>query len=119
MSPDPITVAVEVSFKSVGQIAFEAYNAGGKNPGLTWDGKPVPTWEGLNDDVRAKWQAGAAGLLERVRAIVEASADAQDEEEQERAESFSGFVRLAVEDGMPEVEPFRVAAKRDNGRDHE
>jgi hypothetical protein len=38
---------------------FNAYNAAGANPGKTWDGKPVPTWAGLNDDVRAKWVAAA------------------------------------------------------------
>lgn len=38
---------------------FDAYNATPPNAGLTWDGKPVPTWEKLNDQVRGKW-VGAA-----------------------------------------------------------
>lgn len=41
---------------TLGQIAFEAYNSAGNNPGKTWDGKDVPTWDKLSDDVRAKWE---------------------------------------------------------------
>lgn len=39
------------------QIMFAAYreHAGG----VTWDGKPVPTWDGLNDAVRSHWYASA------------------------------------------------------------
>lgn len=110
-------MVVEASFKSVGQRAFELYNAGGKNPGKTWDGKPVPTWEGLNDDVRAKWQAGAAGLLAHVDAIVRVVAESKsDLEEQERAEGFSGFIRQASNEGLPGVEEFRAAVKSEEFR---
>ena len=51
--------------KSPGQTSFESYNTAGGNPGLTWDKKPVPVWENLSDDVRAKWAAAekAAGRL--------------------------------------------------------
>lgn len=51
--------------KAPGQESFEAYNAAGDNPGRTYDDKPVPTWENLSDDVRAKWAAAekAAGCL--------------------------------------------------------
>jgi hypothetical protein len=51
--------------KSPGQASFEAYNSHGANPGKTYDGKPVPTWKNLSDDVRAKWAAAelAAGRL--------------------------------------------------------
>lgn len=45
--------------RTLGQIAFEAYNGAGKAPGFTYDGEPVPTWENLSEDVRAKWEAGA------------------------------------------------------------
>lgn len=48
--------------KSLGQIAFEAYNNAGANPGLTWDKKPVPTWENLSDDVRTKWESAAVAV---------------------------------------------------------
>ena len=39
------------------KLAFNAYNDAGANPGKTFDGRPVPSWENLNDDVRAKWVA--------------------------------------------------------------
>jgi hypothetical protein len=42
---------------------FEAYNAAGPNPGKTFDGRDVPSWEQLagpsGDQVRGKWRAAA------------------------------------------------------------
>lgn len=38
---------------------FDAYNEQGPNPWKTWDGKEVPRWDALNDQVRAKWTAVA------------------------------------------------------------
>lgn len=48
--------------EAAGRLAFEAYNNAGSNPGKTWDGKPVPAWESLGDDVRAKWCAAALAV---------------------------------------------------------
>lgn len=45
---------------------FEAYNAMPPNPNKTWDGKDVPPWDKLNDQVRGKW-VGAA--LEAQKAL--------------------------------------------------
>lgn len=47
---DPKTVAAA-------RALYEAYiaNCGG----LSWDGKPCPTWDGLNDAVRSHWCAVA------------------------------------------------------------
>ena len=57
--------------KAPGQVAFEAYNNAGANPGLTWDKKPVPAWENLSDDVRAKWAAAElATTLDVTRAAI-------------------------------------------------
>ena len=49
--------------KAPGQQTFEAYNDAGANPSKTHDGKAVPAWDALTDDVRAKWAAAekAAG----------------------------------------------------------
>ncbi|HND53209.1 MAG TPA: hypothetical protein PLV92_12455 [Pirellulaceae bacterium] len=44
--------------------AFDAYNAAGANPGKTFDGRPVPAWEHLNDDVREKWCAAVAAVFD-------------------------------------------------------
>jgi hypothetical protein len=38
---------------------FNAYNEQGPNPWKTWDGKDVPRWDAINDQVRAKWRAVA------------------------------------------------------------
>lgn len=38
---------------------FDAYNEQGPNPWKTWDGKDVPRWNDLSDQVRAKWTAAA------------------------------------------------------------
>lgn len=42
---------------------FNAYNAQGPNPGKTWDGKDVPAWAALNDQVRGKWVAAAVEAM--------------------------------------------------------
>lgn len=47
--------------KTLGQVAFEAYNDA--KGGLTYDGKPIPSWDTLTDEVglsvRAAWEAAA------------------------------------------------------------
>lgn len=47
--------------KTPGQICFEAYNE--SKGGLTYDGKPIPAWDTLTDDVgasvRAAWDKAA------------------------------------------------------------
>lgn len=50
--------------------AFDAYNAAGANPGKTFDGRPVPTWEGLNDDVREKWCAAVENVFNQTLRFV-------------------------------------------------
>lgn len=54
---------------------FNAYNGQGPNPWKTWDGKDVPRWEQLNDQVRAKWEA-AAGVPRSVEEIAKACHEA-------------------------------------------
>jgi hypothetical protein len=56
--------------KTLGQLAFEAYNAAGANPGKTFDGRPVPTWIDLNDDVRAKWEEAANAVFMRTASLL-------------------------------------------------
>lgn len=43
--------------------AFDAYNAAGANPNKTFDGRAVPSWENLNDDVREKWAAAIEAVF--------------------------------------------------------
>lgn len=42
---------------------FNAYNLEGPNPWKTFDGRDVPKWEQLNDQVRAKWKAAALSAI--------------------------------------------------------
>ena len=43
---------------TLGQIAFEAYNE--KKGGKTYDGKPIPPWSEVGDEVRGAWEFAAS-----------------------------------------------------------
>lgn len=45
---------------SLGQIAFEAYSKAKR--GKTYDDKPIPHWDDLNEDVREAWGAAAQAV---------------------------------------------------------
>lgn len=45
---------------TMGQLAFEAYNA--SKGGVTFDGRPIPKWEALGEDVRTAWSAAATAV---------------------------------------------------------
>lgn len=45
------------------QKMFQAYNDQGPNPWKTFDGRSVPTWDQISDQVRAKWIAAAEAAL--------------------------------------------------------
>lgn len=68
--------------KEPGQFNFDVYNASGKNPGKTHDGKPVPSWENLTDDVREKWREAeeASGRLALDNIPVNQATEAQIDE---------------------------------------
>ena len=46
---------------------FIAYNAAGANPWRTFDGRAVPPWADLTDEVRAKWVAAAECAIEAMK----------------------------------------------------
>ncbi len=50
--------------KTLGQIAFEAYVQ--QVRGVTYDLKPIPTWDHLTDSVRAGWEVAAIAMMTRV-----------------------------------------------------
>lgn len=50
-----------MSDKSMGQRAFEAYNEA--KGGRTYDGKPIPPWDAVGDDVRSAWERAAAVVV--------------------------------------------------------
>lgn len=47
------------SLRGLAKGMFDAYNAEGPNPWKTFDGRDVPRWEALTDQVRGKWEAAA------------------------------------------------------------
>ncbi len=49
---------------AMGKIAFDAYTA--SVGGVTHDGKPIPGWLDLTDEVRAGWSAAAIAVREDV-----------------------------------------------------
>lgn len=49
--------------KLAGETAFRAYNAAGPNPWKTFDGRDVPQWHEVTEDVRTKWIAAAEKVL--------------------------------------------------------
>ena len=50
----------EKKMKSLGQLAWEAYAK--SVGGLTFDGKPLPTWLELGDRQRLGWEAAAEAI---------------------------------------------------------
>lgn len=46
--------------KSLGQIAFEAYSE--SKDWKTYDGKDIPQWGALTDDVRVGWELAALAV---------------------------------------------------------
>lgn len=63
MASCPVNQSPEEAPESKARRMFEAYNAQGPNPNKTWDGKEVPAWTALNDQVRGKWIAAAQALM--------------------------------------------------------
>ena len=53
---------------SMAMTMFDAYNEQGPNPWKTFDGRDVPRWNELNDQVRAKWVAAAEAAIRYLRA---------------------------------------------------
>lgn len=46
--------------RTAGQVAFEAYNK--QKGGKTWDGKDIPPWGKVGDEVQAGWNAAALAV---------------------------------------------------------
>lgn len=47
--------------KTPGQVAFEAYNEA--KGGVTWDGKPIPPWGEVGEEVQQAWKAAAEAAV--------------------------------------------------------
>jgi hypothetical protein len=47
--------------KSIGQLAFEAYSE--QMGGVTYDNKPIPTWDQVSKSVRDGWHKAAQRVL--------------------------------------------------------
>ena len=53
-----------ISPEELGRTNFEAYNLSAG--GLTYDNKPIPTWQNLTQKVRDNWIAGAIAVQEKL-----------------------------------------------------
>ncbi len=52
----------EPDHETIGRAAFEAYSE--STGGLTYDGKEIPSWEGLTEAIRLAWvAAGHAAVM--------------------------------------------------------
>jgi hypothetical protein len=74
---------------------FNAYNEQGPNPWKTWDGKDVPRWDAINDQVRAKWRA-VADVADKA---VEAMRERKDGAYSERNKCVALLAKLAIKNG--------------------
>jgi hypothetical protein len=52
-----------MSNPTLGQKNYAGYCARSRTK-TTHDGRPLPTWEELDGEIRAQWQAGAEAVLE-------------------------------------------------------
>lgn len=70
---DRIPIEQHVDWARIACFAFEAYNSVGEKAWMTFDGRPVPRWPALNDEVREKWTAAVkAVVLDEQRRKMEA-----------------------------------------------
>lgn len=63
LAVEGLTVAT-ITDAELARRMFDAYNAQGPNPWKTFDGRDVPRWDALSDQVRAKWTAAAAEAMQ-------------------------------------------------------
>lgn len=70
---DAIPIDPKIDWARIACFAFEAYNSVGEKAWMTFDGRPVPRWPALNDEVREKWTAAVkAVVLDEQRRKMEA-----------------------------------------------
>lgn len=50
------------------EYAFRTYNDQGPNPWKTFDGRSVPTWDEISEQVKSKWLASAIAVRRVVTA---------------------------------------------------
>lgn len=58
-----INIPSNVDWQRIACAAFEAYNSVGEKAWMTFDGRPVPRWPALNDEVREKWIAAVKFIV--------------------------------------------------------
>jgi hypothetical protein len=51
-----------VDLLDLGRKAYQGYAR--QTLGKTWDGRAMPSWDDLGDDIRAAWRAAAAAVTE-------------------------------------------------------
>jgi hypothetical protein len=86
-----------LEYRAIAERAFDAYNEHGPTPWLTFDGRPVPRWDGITEAVREKWIAAVnacvSAEVHRRRAAVTALEDLQKAFEREASTDGPVFNR--------------------------
>lgn len=49
--------------KTFGQLAFEAYDQHGENPGRDYQGQPTRPWNEMSQATREKWEEASQAVL--------------------------------------------------------
>lgn len=66
MTDDAITeMKPSPAVAELAEALFNAYNSTAPNPWETFDGRKVPPWSALTEQVRRKWYGAAAEALRR------------------------------------------------------
>lgn len=69
--------------ESMGKVAFDAYNAA--KGGKTYEGKPIPPWDAVGDEVRAAWEVSANAVLNAQQAARHPPRETIEEQHARRA----------------------------------
>lgn len=81
--------------KTIGQIAFEAYNEA--KGGVTYDGKPIPPWTDVGDAVRTAWECAAGAAAGTVQAEMALSISGMTEQLNARIDELDAQLAIARE----------------------
>lgn len=60
----------ETNYRELGHIGYDAY--GDVADWKAWNGKPMPKWDELPEDIRVKWTASAVAITNADRAALQA-----------------------------------------------
>lgn len=66
MGPPSLEEIEALRIEDIAEALFNAYNEESPNPWKTFDGRDVPRWNALSEQVRTKWRAAARKASELI-----------------------------------------------------